>query len=53
MTPEKSTTAQPRPLTVRGADGRAHLVSDFANQGAARPVQRIRPIVPSIFRNPD
>jgi hypothetical protein len=40
------------PMTVRGADGRAHLATDIKAQAVA-PRVRIRPIVPTIFRAPD
>ncbi|SMQ66294.1 hypothetical protein SAMN06295905_1444 [Devosia lucknowensis] len=42
-----------KPMTIRGADGKPHLVSDLdpISRPATRP--RIRPIVPNIFRTPD
>lgn len=41
------------PMTVRGIDGKPHLVSDMKRQSAPVPPRRIRPIVPSVFRTPD
>jgi hypothetical protein len=49
---QQQSTSSQKPVTVRGSDGRAHLVSDMKRQDA-RPPLRIRPIVPNIFRIPD
>jgi len=48
---QQQSTSQ-KPVTGRGSDGRAHLVSDMKRQDA-RPPLRIRPIVPNIFRTPN
>ncbi|MBJ3783981.1 hypothetical protein [Devosia sediminis] len=46
------TPSQGKALTMRGADGKPHLVSDMKRE--QRPaLPRIRPIVPAIFRLPD
>lgn len=51
---QTQTPSDSKPLTIRGVDGKPHLVSDMTRQ--PRPVSpqpRIRPIVPTIFRAPD
>jgi hypothetical protein len=43
-----------KPMTVRDADGKPHLLTDMKpEERPARPQPRIRPIVPTIFRMPD
>ncbi|WP_165603123.1 hypothetical protein [Devosia elaeis] len=49
---QQQSTSSQKPVTVRGSEGRAHLVSDMKRQDA-RPPLRIRPIVPNIFRTPN
>lgn len=41
------------PMTVRGEDGKPHMVSDMKPD--PKPVRRtrVRPIVPAIFKAPD
>lgn len=46
-------TPSTKPMTIRGQDDRAHLVSDMKGQSPGAPRPRIRPIVPNIFRTPD
>jgi hypothetical protein len=51
---QQPTSPGTKPMTVRGADGKPHLLSDMKPE--PRPVSpqpRIRPIVPTIFRAPD
>jgi len=50
---QSQTPSDSKPMTVRGADGKPHLVSDMKRQPRPVPLPRIRPIVPTIFRTPD
>ena len=51
---QQQTPPEARPMTVRGKDGKAHLLSDMKPEPRpATPQHRIKPIVPTIFRAPD
>ena len=51
---QQQTPSGTKPMTVRGADGKPHLLSDMKPQERpASPQPRIRPIVPKIFHTPD
>ena len=53
-TMQQQTPPEARPMTVRGKDGKAHLLSDMKPEPRpATPQPRIKPIVPTIFRAPD
>jgi hypothetical protein len=42
-----------KPMTIRGKDGKPHMVSDMKPQTKPVKLPRVRPIVPSIFKAPD
>jgi hypothetical protein len=50
---QQQTPTDSKPLTIRGADGKPHLLSDMKPQKKPVSQTRIRPIVPTIFRLPD
>ena len=51
---QQQTPSGTKPMTVRGDDGKPHLLSDMKPEPSpAAPQPRIRPIVPRIFGAPD
>lgn len=52
-TMQPQTPTKGAPMTVRGVDGKPHLVSDMKREPRPVPPPRIRPIVPNIFHTPD